>query len=448
MLRDWIMEKEIDYIARVFPSVCRLHGKRGLELLERKLFGPNPGRAAKILSNMGDAGIRILVDKLDRGYIFEAIRDALNRREALPYLINALENDNRDIRINAARVIRTISYRTRIREASGPLQELAGSHDEEMGGIAFEALAHVADPRTVPVLISRLDDEKMISHAVEGLVKIGKRAIPEVSGLLDSEETPEVKGRALWILRKIIEKGKHDDVVEKMVDFFVRNEVPEDIECISDLKERAVPHLIERMGDPLTRGRALYGLCSIEGPPAVDRLMENLKDPNPRTRYWIIRGFDLVLKDQHREVRVTDMAPHLTEMLDDQFPGIRTMALRTIAEMIKKRGSFGFDEDKLVAKISERLDDENMQVRCSATYAMLLAGVSAPKKVDLGKMRHRLREYIDEEKVQGEDLRKITAMYLSLAREVRYKLPDLDMPKLKKPVKEAFRMAGRRCVNL
>ncbi|MCL5022190.1 MAG: HEAT repeat domain-containing protein [Nitrospirae bacterium] len=130
-----------------------------------------------------------------RGMTFAAIEKA-GKEDAIEYLTPFLDKD--DLRELALKAVVTIAERERIRlmpeyfMSSVPLLiELQRSLYPEIRRAAFIALSWARDLRGLTCLIDALIDEELQEYALNGIMGLGKAAVPEIISALKDTGRPQ-----------------------------------------------------------------------------------------------------------------------------------------------------------------------------------------------------------------------------------------------------------------
>lgn len=98
-----------------------------------------------------------------------AALEGLQKREGVPTLLKAMEDENKLVAVTALRSLRDIADS----QAEEPLLKMISSNDEELRMLAAEALANVASPKTVRKLVRMLNSGEYI-YADSLVLTLGK----------------------------------------------------------------------------------------------------------------------------------------------------------------------------------------------------------------------------------------------------------------------------------
>jgi HEAT repeat protein len=122
-------------------------------------------------------------------------------RQAIPALIQALQDEDRDVRQAAAEALGQIGDPQAIPALIQALQD----EDRDVRQAAAEALGQIGDPQAIPALIQALQDKEgwVRRAAAQALGEIGDRqAIPDLIQALQDEDS-DVRQAAAWALLKL-----------------------------------------------------------------------------------------------------------------------------------------------------------------------------------------------------------------------------------------------------
>jgi HEAT repeat protein len=235
---------------------------KALEALKAVLEDdPWVGMAA--VSAMGEIGgehaLNLLYGCLKReGYAeiaITAIKKAGNR-ESIKYLTGCFENE--DLRETALEAIIKIAEKEQVRPRPEyfislvPLLiKMFESQNSEASLYAFTALCWSEDIRGLPYLIKAVRDEELQEYAIEGLLRIGRKAVCSI--------VDELKRSA----------GCHRVILAKVLSMIGEN--------------RALLQFWEDE-DPEVRVEVALGLCSLDLARAVRALTSMLSDPSEEVR--------------------------------------------------------------------------------------------------------------------------------------------------------------------
>ena len=241
-----------------------------------------------------------------------------------PALVEVLRGDTDSIvRTRAAAALGKLGDR-----AAVPfLLEALNDESEHVRGNAAWARGRIGDPSTVPTLIGAMndDDVHVRCKAAAALGDLGDRAAIPV--LLEALRVPNgmVRGYAATALGKIGDGS----VVPKLIET-LRGERPrpDDLSPIVDLvaalgelrAREAVPVLVKHLEaeSSFTRGRAASALWKIADPIAAPALAKALRDPEANVRREAVLALG----------RIADPSsvPSLVQALDDELRGVRSRA--------------------------------------------------------------------------------------------------------------------------
>jgi len=99
---------------------------------------------------------------------------------------------------------------------------------------------------------------------------------------------------------------------------------------------------------------------------SLPNLLEKLKDPDPKIRYWAAKHLG------HQGSKAADVVPTLTEALKDQDKLVRMGAAYALAEI-------GPDAKPAVPALQNALKDNDAKVRKGADYALKQIRKPRPK---------------------------------------------------------------------
>lgn len=254
-----------------------------------------------------------------QSWVLHAIKD-IGEEEAVPYLLEALDNDEPNFQIMAAKMMvdvwgekalgdlikahekaETERGRWGIEKAIEEIVEerkTAKELDEHIGDLrhkdplvrqgAAATLGEICHPDAIPYLIEALKDEhgNVRESAAGALAKIGDGDAVSVVVEALKDKDKNVRQDAAQALGKIGNKDAIPALVEalKDEDFFVRWSATISLGEIAHVD--AIPALAETLkgGDDLVRGSAAQALGEIGHVDAVPALVEGLKDKHIEVR--------------------------------------------------------------------------------------------------------------------------------------------------------------------
>jgi HEAT repeat protein len=243
------------------------------------LTGDQPARLVKALDHY-DPDIRMAAAR---------VVGRLCVTQAGDVLMKAINDSHADVRYAAMRALGTLHE---VRAAGALTEQLAFYKKGEGAWSALDALAHLAQPASVPLFKERLTDKdpKMRRAAAEGLGRIGDAsAIADMMTGVTSDESEEVRVAMAFALQKL-----------------GRNYVTRIVDAMDS------PHMVPQAQDYL-----------IElGPPIASTLYPHLQDSDQGIREGVAEVLGLIGDDK-------SLAP-LQAITTDKDPNVATAAKRAI----------------------------------------------------------------------------------------------------------------------
>ncbi|MBU7046886.1 MAG: HEAT repeat domain-containing protein, partial [Theionarchaea archaeon] len=300
-------------------------------------------------------------------------------RRAVKPLINALQDESKYVRIQAAYSLGKI----RDERAIIPLIQLfqdrvkfpdEGKYPPYVVEAASHALSRIGEPSIGPLIEVVKDDSALLTahyQASEALGRIGKPAAKQLITAL--KDASLKKG---WLA---IALGKTGD--KKAVELLIRALKDEDREIrwrsakvLQNLKDvQAIHPLIEALEDEddNVAGHAAIALRDM-GPPALEPLVKAFKEKKGKVRSHVTWDLGAV-----GDMSVVDL---LIEALQDECWKVREYAIQSLGEIVKrerkktqKGNSLVFKlnnvkdlEEQVIKSITQALKDTHPDVRCRA----------------------------------------------------------------------------------
>ncbi|MDP8253893.1 MAG: HEAT repeat domain-containing protein, partial [Candidatus Kaelpia aquatica] len=214
---------------------------------------------------------------------------------AVDPLIEALSDEDHQVREGAAKALGDIGE-----PAVDSLIEALSDEDHQVREGAAKALGDIGDFRAVDLLIEALDDENIwvVVASIEALVHIGESAIDSLIEALGNENV-RIKNRAVSILGDIGEPAvgplvealsDESPIVKKMAAKALMEIGPLGMMSILGLSgddasyEDVIAVLIDALGNENNRMESAILILGQLGEPAVEPLIEALKDFRVRKR--------------------------------------------------------------------------------------------------------------------------------------------------------------------
>ncbi len=123
-----------------------------------------------------------------RGYVAMALGDQ-NDRRAIPLLIEALKDENPNVKYNAIEALGKLQAR----EAVFALAEWVESGEFFLAFVAIDALKNIGDPSITPILLARLHDEQLRVPIIEALGELGDESVvTSLVNLLNLSNAPTI----------------------------------------------------------------------------------------------------------------------------------------------------------------------------------------------------------------------------------------------------------------
>ena len=141
-----------------------------------------------------------------------------DEKNELDALIEAIENGDKEARLNALGELRDMGSRGR--PAVGAILSLLGDHDEKVREAAANALAEIGPgPEAIPALVDAMKDEGTGSDTAQALVAVGRTAIPPLIGRMTDSDA-NVRSNAVYALGEFGSAAK--DSVPALIALFTK----------------------------------------------------------------------------------------------------------------------------------------------------------------------------------------------------------------------------------
>ena len=325
--------------------------------------------------------------------------------EAVPVLIGSLRDDHVWVRIEAVRAL------GRIGNEPGVADALAGALNDEhhkVKEVAIYALKEIGpEPEVVAVLIGGLGegDEYIQRLIIDTFRDFGPLAIDAIPALLELYEKggEDFKPVIINSLVAISQEREIFDIVFDALDdesFAVRMMAVKAIGDFGEMAEPAIPMLIEIIEDKdvdsQLRGTAILNLRNLSDYPGVaetlvgaiwdesrqvySAALQALGDsgdiPGVVTALIEVINSDDPERPMHAAYALakigqdaSDAVPHLIELYDDEDLNVRKAAIYALGEI--------YPHAEIVATLVEALEDPSPQVQMSASDAIGKVGGDA-----------------------------------------------------------------------
>jgi HEAT repeat protein len=266
-------------------------------------------------------------------------------------------------------------------EAMDLLIEALQDRDGQVPVKAAEALGRLRNPRSVPALVATLKAPEPYIRwaAAEALAKIGAPAIASVVGVL-SDPDPAIRDVAIQALGKI-----GPEAVPPLAALLrsphraVRETAAQALGNIND--EQSVRPLIDALSDRdrTVREKAAAALVAV-GKPAVPALFDALNHPSAEVRKFAYTALEKLGREPMTETYVRPIAhgkwkdlgevkapalDALLEALKDPVKDVRFTAVRNLANI---------GDDRAVPGLTRALADKDREVRDTAIHALVKIG--------------------------------------------------------------------------
>ncbi len=295
---------------------------------------------------------------------------------AFPILMETLKDPDKEIRICVIGIMERIGAQNE--KVVPVLLQAFQDSDKEVRARAIVALGRMGagSKEVVPALSRGLGDgepevRSSALNAVELLGPAAKKTVPALYNLLGSEQEEE-RLRTVEVLLKVDPSSASQGVPilvrllkNKYANDVLRLKALELIGQLGSAAESAVPTLVELLGDfnINLRTKSAEALSKI-GSAALAALERSLKDPNPAVRSGSVQVL-LMLPAEQMEV-----IPYLTAALKDEDRSVRYMA----AEGLRKLGS---SAEPAIPDLVLALKDPEESIRSSASTALGRMGTLA-----------------------------------------------------------------------
>ncbi|QTA84570.1 sister chromatid cohesion protein PDS5 [Desulfonema magnum] len=358
------------------------------------------------IGSVTDAAIPHLIKVLADSHVRDAATEALEKigPVSVPELVNALTDQEEDIRKGAADALENIDPQWRegetVSEAVPHLQEIVRDSFSSDRGAAVEALGVIRSPEVVPHLINVLTDgeEQVRNAAKDALENIdpqwaqtesARNAIPEFMKAL-TEADKKVRESARQALKKVHPKWRQSETARKAIPQFVKslsnplNTIriagAESLGEIGPPAEKALPYLVRALTDKDkdVRDTAKESLEKIDPKwresdstaKSIPGLIKELANNDWRIRNAVAEALGKM------ESSAAKAIPYLVKMLTDSDKRVRSTVIGTLEKIDGKwRESQG--TRKALAYFVKSLGDSQGIVRISAVEALGEIGPAA-----------------------------------------------------------------------
>ena len=328
-------------------------------------------KALKLLDRDERAGLALIEATRGGDYqIMKIVGDSYANSKLLPDLINLLNDENKYVRISAARLF------VRIKDELGPacpvLREALRDNDSLVKKIAIEILAsHIKENEEIlPELITTLrGDSKLVTGAVAYyLGNLGSKAIdaeePLAKALSDGNGT--LKREVIDALSKIGVKRK--ETIAALVN--ILKDEDEDVRNIAyKLLRKRAPEVTQSLIGVFQENkgkRDLFMLIKGIGPKALPELLNALEgEKKSVNKANIILLLGILSRETNDEVMQSNVFKVLIQALEDKNESVRYNAVTSL-ELFKSKAK---DAVKLLQEIEK--NDEDEQVRQKASDALI-----------------------------------------------------------------------------
>lgn len=350
--------------------------------------------AAKLMGPLGDSRMLsalVILLRDDVAGVRENAALALGKLGdpvAIDWLLARLADDNRTVASAAAYALVQIGDE---RAIVGLLRRLQNENQEHIRGTIVEALARSEDQRVAEFALVNLANRAIREEAVEILVGLGaSRSVPGLlSRLEDEAENEDVRRAALNALARIRDEKALEGILSLLEDSDPRfRSAPIEALAIID-DERALKAILSLLGDrnPGVRVAVVQALARIGGERALAGTVSRLADRDPDVRVATVRAmarfggeavFDAVLS-----------------MIDDSHVAVRCAVAETIAGKLEDSElsrflSRDFDDMQPWVDPQQPIDEHHLETlskRARIPVTEIRSGYEALNERLAGKLR-------------------------------------------------------------
>jgi len=326
---------------------------------------------------------------------------------AVPILIRALGNRERNVRIGSVKALEIIDLSWRESDtAQQAVEDFVKTLEDSFSSdryIAAQALGIIDAPEVVPNLINVLADaEEEVRKAARGSLEsidsdwprgqIARKAVPRFIKSLTASDT-EVRKAATEILEKIDAKWRESPIARKAIPHFVRA-LSDPLETVRSAGARAlgeigpaaakaIPHLVKASGDNVKEVRDIAGEALKKIDPAwqknkstsqaMPRFVRDLKNKD-----WRIRSSSAAALGKMGSAAVKTI-PYLVKLLTDMDKRVRVSAIEAL-ESIDPMWRESKGARKAFPHFMKALGSSQWIVRVSAVKAFEEIGPSAAQE--------------------------------------------------------------------
>lgn len=215
--------KEQDVLLRetVVESLSKIGAsaeKTVLPLLKNRDVSIRP-LGVEILGNIGgDHSIEPLILAMKDDELRDLAQDALVKigAPALELLINALENQDKEVRISTVQLLSKIGNEKAIK----PLMNLLKDEDEDIRKVSAIAIGRIGDPSSLEPLILLLQTDDNVKFRLQIIKVIGQlkneRAVEPLISMLKSEDYDTVRSQIIKVLGQL----KDERAITPLIELF------------------------------------------------------------------------------------------------------------------------------------------------------------------------------------------------------------------------------------
>jgi len=289
-----------------------------------------------------------------RGYAVLALGEQPDRR-AIPLLIQALNDENTNVRYNAIEALGKL----KAAEAIEALADVADSRDFFLAFPALDALKQIGDPSVTPRIVTLLEDELLRDPAIELLGQIGdETAVQPLAALLVHSEAPTVLiAQAITAIYKRYEELYNEGRrIAEIANSTINAPMQNLLSVLNSTQGDELGALAQMLGWLLDNTRIEYALTQLLGKPTAQK--EVLKT-------LIHHG--------------TRLGEFLIEQLDAEDIETRQAAISALGRIGDKRA---------VPALTRILSEDDEELLISVAQALTTIGDASAYKALLNRLGH------------------------------------------------------------
>ncbi len=279
-----------------------------------------------------------------RGYVVMALGDQADRR-AIPFLIEALEDENANVKYNAIEALGKLQAR----EAVYALAEWVESGDFFFAFVAIDALKNIGEPSITPILLARLNDEQLREPIIEALGELSDDSVvSSLVNLLNLSNAPTIViAHALSTIfhrydefyddansiTELIRKTINSQGIQNLLETLNHSKASEDLSAVALVLGNSttvideLKPIIGKLATPAIKALANLGI------PVTALLIEQIEDNKTYTDNYNLRLVISTLEKLANPVAVPALIRLLSAEEDDKILILTLKALKIIGKL-------------------------------------------------------------------------------------------------------------------